>query len=180
MVTSAKVWRKAREEGFELTFPSGHVEAVRPIEVDFFVMHGKVLDPLAGMLNDILDGKTVPVGDIPAEELMEKREKWLPLLNEIASYMLVNPVCRNGAPGDPLGEDEISVWDLSYADKVFLYRFICRPADFLDKFRAFQIHRVASVDAPEGNGRSTEPLAPAPVVGEPDAGNAGPDHGNEL
>lgn len=174
MVTSAKTWRKAREEGVPFKFPiSGFVAAIRPIEADFFLLHGTIPDVLAVAMNTVLDGKDAKIWDVPVEELQEKKDKWLPFLNELASYAFVDPVCVNGDPGQPLQDNEISVWDVPYQDKVQLYRFFCRPAVVLEKFRVVEEEPVAGVAAPATNGHSPVEAAALVGVGEPDSGDAG-------
>jgi hypothetical protein len=180
LATSAKTWRQAREEGVEIKLPSGHMAAVRPIEADFFVMHGSIPDPLAATLNSILDGQTVKIGDITMEELERKKTEWLPFLNELASFALVEPICRNVEAGTPLADNEISVWDLSYADKIALYRFFCQPADFLKTFRQFQIDRLAALDAAKDHGPTAVQNDPPALVGEPRDGNAGSVDSDQL
>ncbi len=181
MITSAKTWRQAREVGVAFKFlTSGFTAAIRPIEADFFALHGTIPDVLAVAMNSVLDGKETKIWDVPVEELQEKMDKWLPFLNELASFAFVDPVCVNGEPGQSLQDNEISVWDVPYQDKVQLYRFFCRPAVVLEKFRVPKDKPVAGVDAPATDGHSPVEAPALALVGEPDHGNAGHPDGVEL
>ncbi len=168
MVTSGKAWRQAREQGVELTFPSGNTAAIRPIEVDFFVRVGHIPDGLAGTVSKLINGETVKIGDIPASEELEKSKEWLTFLNHLATFAFVNPkVVEN-----PQADDEIAVDDLSYTDKVFLYQFFCRPAQILRSFRHAQTQSVASVGASGSNGAASQPVATDQPVGHAGDGDA--------
>lgn len=151
-VTSGAEWRKAREEGFEVSFPSGAVFALRPIEIDFFLTHGNIPDEITPMVLKYINGDSVHF-EIPAPEQLEKaRNEWIPFLNRLATFALVNPkVVEN-----PQADDEISVDDLSYNDKLFIYAFFAQPARRMRQFREQQTGALALVDNATGN-------LPAPV-----------------
>jgi hypothetical protein len=169
MATSGLEWRKAREQGIEFTLPaSKYVVALRPVEVDFFIQHGSVPDLLAGVVNTLINGDS-QVLDVPVTDELEKNVKWLTFLNELVTYAFVNPKVVD----TPQADDEIALDDVSYADKVFIYRYIfARPAHVLQKFRLIWADAVARVDVPQDAGRTALKTAPPESMVEPPARDA--------
>jgi len=151
MSTSAKQWRKAREEGIEYEFPSGNVARIRPIEVDFFFRVGHIPTPLVDVVSKIINGQTQRL-TIPATEQVEQTKEWIMFLNELCHYAFVSPSARLEDGDEPMGEDEISVDDISYSDKIRLYMFFAQPAVILQRFREQQVRDVATVDVAKANG----------------------------
>ncbi len=148
MATSGKEWRKAREEGVEITFPSGRVAAIRPIEVDHFLLAGgHIPDFLTPIVLDMINGKGYMM-ELPLHEQLEKSKDFLMFLNELAKAAFVNPKVVD----DPQADDEISIDDLTYGDKTIVYRFFSRPAEVLRRFRDSWAKSVAFVDAPQNDG----------------------------
>lgn len=150
--TSGKMWRKAREEGFEILFPSGNTAMIRPVEADFFLRVGRIPDALAPLMNTIISGDSYKL-EIPPIEELEKKKGWVDFLNQLVTYAFVTPkVVEN-----PQADDEISVDDLSYLDKFFIYQRFTLPASKLRGFRKEQTEPVVIVDAGSSNGRSGVP-----------------------
>jgi hypothetical protein len=168
MATSGKAWRKAREEGIEITLISGNVVAIRPLDIDFFLREGRVPDFLASTVNRLIEGvETKP----PDEEQAEKNlTEWMPFLNRMVTAAFVNPrIVEN-----PTQDDEISIDDVRYLDKLMLYRLFLRPVAVLRSFRAKSAEPVATVDAPQDNGDTPQQGVSGgnSAVGEPTVGNA--------
>lgn len=148
MATSGKEWRKAREEGVEITFPSGRVAAIRPIEVDHFLLTGgHIPDFLTPIVLDMINGKSYMM-DMPLHEQLEKSKDFLTFLNELSKAAFVNPKVVD----DPQADDEISVDDLTYGEKTIVYRFFSRPAEVLRRFRDSWAKSVAFVDVAQNDG----------------------------
>lgn len=152
MVTSGKEWRKAREEGIPFDFPSGNKANLRPIEADFFVRVGRIPDVLAPLVNEMISGQDYEIKMPPMEEL-EKKKEWVEFLNELCTYAFVSPK----VVAAPQAEDEISVDDLSYVDKYFVFTKFSLPAHRLRGFRQAQAESVAVVEPSANNGRTGEP-----------------------
>lgn len=154
MANSAKEWREAREKGIEQVFPSGLVAAIRPIEVDAFVVFGHIPDSMAHLVNRMINGEFIAPEELvaPSHEEIQKSEEWRKFLNELAIYAFVSPEVREV----PENDNQISVWDVSYGDKVFLYHFFARPAGYLRSFRDFKAQPVEPVDAAANDGATSQ------------------------
>lgn len=174
--TNAKEWRKAREQGIEITLPvSGHVASIRPIEVDFFLRVGHIPDALADTVNKLVKGDSVVMENPPTEEL-EKSKEFCEFLNELVHYAFVSPKVADPKSGEDriLTDDEITVDDIPFADKVVVYRFFCRPANVLRRFRDQQAESVAPVEPARNNGRKGKRSDEDQPVGQQATRNAGP------
>jgi hypothetical protein len=169
MATPVKAWTEAREQGIELQFPSGNIAAIRPLEVDFFLSVGHIPDVLIPVVTKMINGDPVKKEEfaMPAFEEIEKSEQWRTFLNELVAYGFVTP----GASLTPK-EDQISVWDVSYGDKLYLYGFFGRPAALLRSFRQFQIDALANVAAAASNENTSQPNSGDQRVGKQDIGHA--------
>ena len=153
MATSGKAWRKAREEGIEVPLASGNVVALRPIEVVFFLKVGHIPDALAETVTKLIQGDTVKF-EIPAAEREAQSKEWLTFLDELVRFAFVNPkVVEN-----PQADDEIALADVSYFDKLTVYRFFCQPASFLRRFHDMQTQPLAGVAPATGNGQTGQPV----------------------
>jgi len=166
MATSGKTWRKVREEGIEITLISGNVAAIRPLDVDFFIREGRVPDFLASTVNAIIDGTPTELPDIERAE--KNVQEWMPFLNRMVTASFVSPrIVEN-----PTQDDEISIDDVRYLDKLMLYRLFLRPVAALRTFREKTAQPVAPVDAAKDDGNPAQQSAPYQTVGEPASGNA--------
>lgn len=151
-VTNAAEWRKAREEGFEMELPfSQKRTAIRPIEIDFFLRVGRIPDVLSDTVTKLIGGAPVSF-PVPSEEA-QKTEEWLTFLSTLMTHAFVSPKVVVGQPR----EDEISVDDIPYGDKMFIYRFFCQPAQALQRFCEKQAKSVGSMVPAQNNGHPAEP-----------------------
>lgn len=132
-----------------MQFPSGNTAMIRPIQADFFLRVGRIPDALAPLMNTIISGGSYEL-DIPPLEELEKKRGWIDFLNQLVTYAFVTPkVVEN-----PQADDEISVDDLSYLDKFFVYQHFTLPAAKLRTFREEQAEPVVTMDASTSNGHS--------------------------
>lgn len=153
MASSAREWRRAREIGIEIHFLTADLTAfIRPIEVDFFARVGRVPDSLAPVVSKLINGESV-VFDVPPSEQVKQSEDWRNFLNDLACFAFVSPVVRGA--GEPLADDEISVDDIPYNDKVHLYHLFCRPAKVLERFRDLKKSALADVELAANNRPAT-------------------------
>lgn len=171
-MSSAAEWRQARETGVELNFPSGLTARIRPIEIDFFLQTGTIPDIIAPYVTKLIKGEKTGAEEraIPTFEDIQKSAEWLRFLNQLAVFAFVDPVVSS----DPQ-EGQISVWDVSYTDKAFLYTFFGRPVSFLKYFRDWQLGKVEPVSAlaaAAGDGPTRQPDAAPEPLGQPNHGNA--------
>lgn len=152
---SGKTWREAREQGVEVRLPSGNEVRIRPMEVDFFILNGEIPDVLAPVINLMINAKpySLPLG--PGEETteVEKWKKWVTFLNTLVTFALISPkVVEN-----PQADDEISIDDIGYGDKMLVYQFFSRPAQILRGFREQQNKPLELMAAPGSNGQTVQP-----------------------
>lgn len=168
MPTSGKQWRKAREEGVEIRLPSGMTVALRPIEVDLFMRVGHIPDALAPTVNRLINGERLAF-EVPALESLEQSKDWLLFLEELVTFAFVTPKVVNA----PQGDDEISVEDVTYSDKLFVYRFFSYPAQVLEKFREEQSRHVAPLQFAADHGTAPIKGAGDKPVGRKTHRNAG-------
>jgi len=155
-ITSAIEWRKPRVEGFEFVFASGQTAFIRPIQVDFFFRVGHIPEPLVDVVLSALNNQSYRI-EVPRAEQMVQMREWIAFLNELCHYAFVSPEVRLEEGDEPLGDNEITVDDISYQSKLQLYMYFTRPAEFLARFRPQQISNVGAVDAATTNGHSSQP-----------------------
>ena len=168
MTTDAKTWRQAREVGIEVEFVvSGFTASIRPLEADFFLLQdgGTVPNAIMQAVLDVIDLKP---RNLPKAEEVQKDKDWIAFLNRLCMYAFVSPICKGR--GEPLGDGEISVDDIPYGDKVFLYRVFAAPARVLSKFREIQQNRAL---ANLGDGQSQPPATQSSVEGTTMGGSSG-------
>lgn len=168
MATSGKEWREAREVGIEFTFPiSGFTASIRPVEVDLFVMSHEIPDSIAGYIADIINAKPVKL-EIPAQEQIEQSKKFLSFLNTLTRFAFVNPKVVD----NPQDDNEISIEDVGYSDKLQLFFLFSRPARILRGFRQLQDKHVEAVVPPTNDGDKAEQVGGDQPVGKADNRNA--------
>jgi hypothetical protein len=160
-VTSGKTWREAREKGIEIELISGNSVALRPIELDFFLRVGHVPSALASVLNDAINGKAYKL-EVPEQERAEQSEEWIKFLNELVTFAFVNPKVVDA----PQADDEISIDDVSYQDKLEVYGFFTRPARMLRSFRDKQTGNVAVVAPTAVNRKARKQVVAPEFVGD--------------
>lgn len=150
MSTTSKEWREKRAKGIEITLPEyGDVVSIRPMDAGFFFLAGRIPDFLAPIISQILAGKAWQM-DVPETPTPEKQKEWLDWLDELVRYTFVSPKVVD----NPQADDEISIEEVSYSDKLFLYSWFGRPAQVLRRFRDAQTKPLAIVDAPKNDGEN--------------------------
>lgn len=154
--TTASERRAKREQGVEILFPEYEDwVSIRPMDEAFFLRHGMIPDFLAPAINKIIaEGQ----GELPK---VEKNDEWLAWLDELVKFCFVHPKVVD----NPQGDDEISIDDVSYQDKCFLYSLFGQPANVLRRFRDKQKQLVAAVDVTKNNGHLTEPVSAHTAMG---------------
>lgn len=172
MTTPAKVWREPREQGVEIQLLSGNIAVLRPVDVAFFVRVGRIPSVFSGLINDLIEGKVGTTKSIPEEAKMHPQE-WIGFLNQLVAAAFVHPRVVDVPLGDgsdrevsiPQGDDEISIDDVSYEDKIYIYGLFTRPAHVLKRFREIQIQSLQSVQIAKGNGTKSVESAGDTAVG---------------
>ena len=148
MATSGKEWRKAREQGIPTVFPSGAEADIRPVEVDFFLLAGKVPDILAPLINKMIAGEENYKIALPPSEQIEKHTEWVAFLRDLCTYAFVHPQ----VVAAPQSDDEIAFEDIALVDKLFLFARFANPAHRIKRFRANQAEPVATMEPATSNG----------------------------
>ena len=157
MTTTASERRRVREQGIEITFPEyGDVVAIRPMDETFFFKHGMIPDFLAPTVNEMIGTGQAKLPTV------EKNQEWLNWLDNLVKWAYISPKVVD----EPQGDDEISIEEVGYSDKVFLYGLFGRPANVLRSFRDAQRKSVAVVDVAKNNGHHAVEVAADSEVGQ--------------
>lgn len=147
MTTSGKDWRKAREEGVEITFPSGHTARLRPLTLTFLFRLGTLPQFVTGMVMDMLENKAAPIST--AEDV----QKFYAICEAAARAMFISPRIVD----EPTGDDEIGPHDLSDADLEYLWAYLVgQPLAEMKSFRPEPKDAVGTVDTAAGNKPDSE------------------------
>lgn len=148
MVTSGKNWRSPREDGIELEFPSGNTAKIKPLDIGAYIKIGYVPDILKPVVIKVVsDGS----GMLELGDEYENSVEWLKLLDSLVAYAFVDPVVVDE---DPYEDNQITVNDVSFRDKVFLFTFFGRPANELSTFRDGQRKLISDMESKQENGES--------------------------
>jgi hypothetical protein len=166
-VTSGKQWRKRREEGVEIQFPTtGNVARIRPLDLEFFIEQGRLQNLLESAVFESLTEKEITAF---TDEEMSAFNVTLGFLNQIVTHCFVLPKIVK----DPTADDEISISDVTMDEKWFLFNLLVRPMQALDSFRPKQADNVGSVASSEVDSTASKPDSGDRGVGEPTDGDAG-------
>lgn len=152
-VTSAADWRKPREEGVVVTLPSsGHNVRIRPIAMDVLLKHGKIPDILTPIA-----AKTVWIEEDPEEiaNVAETAKGYAELINLIVLAAVVEPKVVEADPQD----DEITLDDIEFGDKVAIFNLATAGASAMENFRKRQAAALVSVPNGNKNSHEAEPVS---------------------
>lgn len=162
--TSGSEWRKPREEGFDITLPSGNVARLRPVALHALLEAGKIPTPLVNLAAEVIwTSESSQMnrlvkdtnGEITAAELQNIQKnvpEWLPLAHIVCEASFVSPRIVD----KPEGDDEISLADLEINDITWVWRLANKGAALLRGFRDRQARDVADVHDLHGAGDSAE------------------------
>jgi hypothetical protein len=142
--TSGREWRKAREEGYVITLPSGNAIRLRSIALDTLILSGKLPDLLTPVAARSL--WTFDDGGAIADET-EMAKNYAELIHLIVRAGVIEPrIVEN-----PEADDEISMDDLEFNDKVFIFNACIAPAAALQNFRDKQATGLDAVHNGKGD-----------------------------
>jgi hypothetical protein len=145
--TPAAAWRKAREEGFNITLPSGNVATLRPVALDVLVANGELPDLLIGVAAQTLWKATEPEDIANAGDLAQG---FAQLVNAVIPAAFLYPRVVE----EPKEDNEIGLADISFEDKVAVFNLATAGVSALKKFRERQEANVD--DIPDGDGNSDQ------------------------
>jgi hypothetical protein len=124
--TSGADWRKTREQGLEVEFPSGNVARLRNVPIAKLLMGGLISDTLTPIVHDMLSGSAG-----------EKRLAKTPTPDVLAaSIALKEAMCKEAFAyprivDTPTGNDEISIEDVAEEDQEFVMTLLYSSAERL-------------------------------------------------
>ncbi len=138
-LTSWKAIREVREKGVEVTLPIAQLPVrVRGLGLDVFLLSGSIPDSLTPVIVKAINEGEADLGNF---DDLQATKDYLQLVNTVAERVLVSP----RVVSDPQADDEISLDDLDFQDKVWLLQFLGKPAAALARFREEQAADVSSV-----------------------------------
>ena len=140
--TSASEWRKAREVGEVVQLMSGKWIRLRPVSLDRLIMSGKLPDLLTPVAARTLwietDLETIG-------EQAELARSYTELVNTIVPLAVMEPkIVEN-----PQEDDEISLDDIEFRDKVAIFQLATQGAEMLKSFREGQISALENISNSE-------------------------------
>jgi hypothetical protein len=164
--TSGREWRKPFEEGILYRFPSGNVARLRPVDVDFFIKMGRVPDLITPFVVKLLgEGKAV----YPKAEDIKGSQEWVDFLNALAESAFVSP----RIVANPQADEEIGIYNVSWADKVDLLYWFARPVVELKNLFRLKAELMAALQIEPGDTSPSEPDIADKTLGEPNDRDAG-------
>ncbi|HKI69926.1 MAG TPA: hypothetical protein VKA67_10080 [Verrucomicrobiae bacterium] len=136
--TNAAEWRKPREEGELITLPSGNVARLRPVALDVLLTSGGIPDLLTPIAAKTLWVETEPeqIGNVG-----ELAEGFAKLVNVIIPAAFMEPAVVE----EPKGDGEISLDDIDWSDKVYVFNLVTAGPYAMRKFREQQTRNVEPV-----------------------------------
>jgi len=137
--TPGNEWRKPREEGYVIKLiTSGNTVRLRPVALDMLIASGSIPDILTPAAAKILwDGPDA--GLIAARSEID--HEFIDLVNVVVPAAMLYPRVVD----TPQADDEISLDDLDFSDKVAIYQLAIQPAAVLRRFRDQQATDVELV-----------------------------------
>lgn len=151
--TTGKAWRKAREEGYLITLPSGNVARLRPVALDVLITSGQLPDVLTLMAaSHLWSDQEYEPGDIAKQSEMAK--DYADLINAVIPAAMLSPRVVD----EPDADDEITLDDIEFADKIAVFNLSTAGATALRGFRDKQARDVEIVP----NGQTKQPKAKQP------------------
>ena len=151
--TSGTEWRRLREEGEPVELPSKHVACLRPISLLLLLERGKVPDTLSGMVSQL-----ILKGGKPAATL-ETYQDFAELISWVCHIAFIEPRIVD----DPQEDNEISIDDVGFEDRVFVFNWAQKEVQYLMPFRPEPSGDVADVA-----GSQQLPLQAEPDSGDPE------------
>ena len=142
MPASAGDWRKLNKTTTVTTLAySGLTVEIGTIQMDQLLLAGKIPDLLTPIVAEALWS---PVGQGRDVAELSDQKGFFELVNIVVGAALIAP----RVVAKPAADDEIAIDDLSFLDKITIYRTATQPLGVLHRFRVEQEPTVDAV--PEG------------------------------
>lgn len=146
--TSGQQWRKAREVGETIRLPSGNIATLRPVPLDQLMLSGKIPDLLTPIAARSLWAET-DTSNIADQ--VETAKGFAELINLIVPLAVLRPRIVD----NPQSDDEISLEDIDFSDKIAIFQLATGGSQTLSLFRKGQ---EADVE-PVSDGEDVRPEA---------------------
>lgn len=133
--TPGSVWRRARIEGYVVPLPSGRIAKLRPVALDQLLKAGKIPDMLTPITarSIWLETESSQIADEA-----ELSKKFIELIDFIVPLAMLEPKVVE----DPKKDDEISIDDIDFMDKLGIFNLATQPSEMLRNFRDQQNRRM--------------------------------------
>lgn len=136
MTTSGRAWREQRNQGVEVTLPSGNVVRLRPVSIQAFLKLPNIPDTLTPVIHDMIAPK-----EATKVQTVEDVINFHRVLDALCAYAFVSPRIVEA----PESDDEISMGDVDTADKLAVLGLLDKTARQLESFRPQQADALESV-----------------------------------
>lgn len=136
VASRASDWRKWKEEGYFIEFPSGVSAFIRPVALDMLLESRYVPNDLIPHVEEMLSSQRRGIdGTIEQMGIVEAMRNNSSFSKAIAYASFISPRVVE----EPREDNEISPDDISPEDMQFLVRWTSQPASDLRKFSQDQI-----------------------------------------
>ena len=124
-VTTALEWRRARVEGEVVTLPSGKTARLRTMSLLRLLEKGTIPDSLSGIIQEMMGGEKKVANNLETFQGLSE------LLAVVCQLSFVYPKIVD----DPTEDDEISIEDVAYDDKFFVFNWSQKEISLMTPFR---------------------------------------------
>lgn len=152
IVTPGATWRQPRTAGYIVQLPSGNVARLRPVALDVLVGNGTIPDLLSPLAAKALWDETSGA-QIAADPKLAV--DYMALINAIVPAAMLEPLVVD----NPTADNEITLVDLDFTDKIFVFNLAIGPVETLRRFREQQTKRLHALQNGDGDGEQAEPAA---------------------
>ncbi|MDL1924325.1 hypothetical protein FBQ95_17110 [Chloroflexi bacterium CFX3] len=160
-ITPAEEWKRPREQGYLVRFPSGKCARIRPVDIGTFVRLGMMPNLLSAFDDEAL---TQGRFQVTAVNNVQAMQSIYALMDAIAVTCFVEPSIEKG---------EITLEDVSDIDKQALLQWFLIPAELLRSFRPEEVLDLHNLRPLQDDTASAEPSDAGEAMGEtPIAGDA--------
>lgn len=149
--TPGATWRQPRLEGYVVNLPSGNFARLRPVAIDILIANGKIPDLLTPIAARSLWEETAT--DQIANQA-EMAKGFADLVNIIVPAAMMQPRIVD----NPQGDDEISLDDLDFGDKLAIFQLATGGSATLKAFCKQQAANLAALLNSEGDGKPAQPV----------------------
>ena len=137
-VTSAKLWRRLRQEGVLVKLPSGFVARLRPVSIYDLVSEGQIPDILTPIAL-----QTLITGGVEVQDDKAAAQRTADFVNVLVKHAFLKP--RIVDEPDPESNYEIALEDVLGIDRTFIFTWLVGGQ--VDALRGFLDQQKTDVHA---------------------------------